>query len=184
MAFIQVEFGGRKSTGGYLKIDGGKQTKLADGMIIPIEAGTHYLSFSNKSGSTHAMARASAATGNYNTAYMLESDSVDGDITVNLDENDMMFLTVVSDNSGNVLALPTYSVRELDEEEIERAYELLSNQNDRAAARSRKRKLIWGIILAFLGVDMLFTPGGLPAGLILTAVGAILILFGIKKKKK
>ena len=52
MAFIKVEFAGGAKPGGYLKIDGGKQIKLTDGKIIPIDVGVHHLSFSSQSGTS------------------------------------------------------------------------------------------------------------------------------------
>lgn len=188
MAFIQIEFGGQKTAGGYLKIDGGKQIKLADGMVIPVEPGTHYLSFSSESGSTHAMAKANAAVGNYGMAASLEGNSKDGEITVELGENDMMFLTVVSDKKGKVLSLPTYSVRELDEEELKYAEGILGEQQAAGHARSRKRKKIWGVILAIVGVSAMITGAqdgvtGLLGGLVMIAIGVCLFLAGTLKKK-
>lgn len=190
MAFIEIEFGGQKTAGGHLKIDGGKQIKLTDGMIIPIGAGTHYLSFSNQSGATRTMTQASAATGNYDMAYAMASKARDGEITVELDENDIMFFTVVSDGMGNVLGLPTYSVQELTEEGLKQVEEILAEQQARVAARSRRRKKIWGVILAVFGIFCLF--GGIATtnldsalgGLVITAIGVLLFLVGTLKKKK
>ena len=39
MAYIQIELAGQKTFGGYLKIDGEKQIKLIDGLLIPVSAG-------------------------------------------------------------------------------------------------------------------------------------------------
>lgn len=189
MAFIHVELGGQKTSGGYLKVDGGKSIKLQEGLIIPISAGTHYLSFSNKSGGDRAMARANAAVGNVRLANAMESDALDGEITVDLNENDMVFLSIVSDSKGNVLALPRYSVRELDEDELNQANEIVKNQNVRAAKKSRRRKMIWGVVLAALGLDTLFMGmgdgvEGLAGPIVLIAVGVLLFLMGFLKKKE
>lgn len=188
MAFINVELGGQKTSGGYLKIDGGKQIKLKEGLIIPVSAGTHYLSFSSKSGGERAMSNANAAVGNVRLANSMEKGAVDGEITVDLDENDMVFLSIVSDRKGNVLALPRYSVRELDEDELAQANEIISEQNVRAAAKSRKKKKIWGVVLAVLGIDTFFTGvgdgiEGIIGPIILIAVGVLLFLAGFLKKK-
>lgn len=149
MAFIKVEFGGKKTGGGYLRIDGGKQIKLRDGMIIPIGAGAHALTFSNKSGASRAISTGNALAGNAMTAYAMERDAVDGEITVRLDDKDMLFLTVVSNGSGTVMALPTYSVRELDDEEYATASQIAS---DAAIAKKKKTRRIVGIVLILCSI--------------------------------
>lgn len=190
MAFINVALGGQKTSGGYLKIDGGKQIKLKEGLVIPISAGTHYLSFSNKSGGERAMAKTNAAVGNVRLANAMEGDALDGEITVDLNENDMVFLSIVSDSRGNVLALPRYSVRELDEDELNQAIEIVNEQNVKATAKSKRKKMIWGVVLAVLGVDLLFTGfnmdgiTGIIGPVILIAIGVLLFLAGFLKKKK
>lgn len=190
MAFIQIEFGGQKTSGGFLKIDGGRQIKLTDGLLIPINAGTHYLSFSNQGSGTRAMTKANAAAGNVKATAAMLSNAIDGDITVELDENDIMFFTVVSDHKGNVLSLPTYTVQELNEEGLKRAEEILADQEVQHTARSRKRRKIWGVIVAIIGIlgIIMSTPGlstdELLAGLLLIAVGVLLFLSGSLKKKK
>ncbi len=126
MAYIQIELAGQKTFGGYLKIDGEKQIKLIDGLLIPVSAGTHYLDFSSESKASRNMSKANAALGNYREAAFMERNSVDGEITVTLDENDLMTFTVVSDKKSRILGLPQYTVRELDELELETATAILN----------------------------------------------------------
>ena len=187
MAYIQIELAGQKTFGGYLKIDGEKQIKLIDGLLIPIAEGTHHLDFSSESKASRNMSKANAALGNYREAAFMERNSVDGEINVTLDENDLMTLTVVSDKKSHILGLPQYTVRELDESELETATAILNEQAAAFAGAKKKRKFIWGILAAVLGVFGLFQRKGtftLVESFILIAVGVLLIFLGLSKKKK
>lgn len=185
MAYIQIELAGQKTFGGYLKIDGEKQIKLIDGLLIPVSAGTHYLDFSSESKVSRNMSKANAALGNYREAAFMERNSVDGEITVTLDENDLMTFIVVSDKKSRILGLPQYTVRELDESELETATAILNEQAAAFAGAKKKRKFIWGILVAALGVFGLFQgKETLAVSFILIAVGALLIFLGLSKKKR
>lgn len=185
MAYIQIELAGQKTFGGYLKIDGEKQIKLIDGLLIPVSAGTHYLDFSSESKASRNMSKANAALGNYREAAFMERNSVDGEITVTLDENDLMTFIVVSDKKSRILGLPQYTVRELDESELETATAILNEQAAAFAGAKKKRKFIWGILVAALGVFGLFQgKETLAVSFILIAVGALLIFLGLSKKKR
>lgn len=185
MAYIQIELAGQKTFGGYLKIDGEKQIKLIDGLLIPVSAGTHYLDFSSESKASRNMSKANAALGNYGEAAFMERNSVDGEITVTLDENDLMTFIVVSDKKSRILGLPQYTVRELDESELETATAILNEQAAAFAGAKKKRKFIWGILVAALGVFGLFQgKETLAVSFILIAVGALLIFLGLSKKKR
>lgn len=185
MAYIQIELAGQKTFGGYLKIDGEKQIKLIDGLLIPVSAGTHYLDFSSESKASRNMSKANAALGNYREAAFMERNSVDGEITVTLDENDLMTFTVVSDKKSRILGLPQYTVRELDESELETATAILNEQAAAFAGAKKKRKFIWGILVVALGVFGLFQgKETLAVSFILIAVGALLIFLGLSKKKR
>ena len=173
MAYIQIELAGQKTFGGYLKIDGEKQIKLIDGLLIPVSAGTHYLDFSSESKASRNMSKANAALGNYREAAFMERNSVDGEITV------------VSDKKSRILGLPQYTVRELDESELETATAILNEQAAAFAGAKKKRKFIWGILVAALGVFGLFQgKETLAVSFILIAVGALLIFLGLSKKKR
>lgn len=185
MAYIQIELAGQKTFGGYLKIDGEKQIKLIDGLLIPVSAGTHYLDFSSESKVSRNMSKANAALGNYREAAFMERNSVDGEITVTLDENDLMTFIVVSDKKSRIIGLPQYTVRELDESELETATAILNEQAAAFAGAKKKRKFIWGILVAALGVFGLFQgKETLAVSFILIAVGALLIFLGLSKKKR
>ena len=131
------------------------------------------------------MSKANAALGNYREAAFMERNSVDGEITVTLDENDLMTFTVVSDKKSRILGLPQYTVRELDELELETATAILNEQAAAFAGAKKKRKFIWGILVAALGVFGLFQgKETLAVSFILIAVGALLIFLGLSKKKR
>lgn len=185
MAYIQVEFAGKATSGGYLKIDGGKQIKLTDGKIIPIDAGVHHLSFSSQSGSARAASTATALGGNVAATYALERNSVDGEITIELDENDLMCFTVASDAKGHILSLPTYSVQELDEEEMQRAADIANKQK---TASTRKKRLIAGIVLVLIALILIFDGGGdmtnVLGGIGIGLVGVLFLVLAFYKKKK
>lgn len=187
MAFIKVQFGGQKRGGGYLRVDGGKQIKLLDDMVIRVGAGAHALTFSNKSGASRAISTGNALAGNAMMTYAMERDAVDGEITVDLDPNDMLFLTVVSDSSGKVIALPTYSIRELDEDEV-----ALANQiaNDFIAAKNKKTRRIAGIVLILCSIVVgsnLSQAGEDFAGMLfcviaMALIGVLCLFWGLIKK--
>ena len=154
MAFISVEFAGQKTFGGYLRIDGGKQIQLLDGLIIPVEPGTHHISFSTLTAAARNINKINVAVGNYNTAAWGEKDAVDGEITQTFDENDVMFFTVVSDAKGHILSQPQFSVRELSDEEMDAALEAYENQKVEISGlveEDKKSAIIELVLCIFLG---------------------------------
>lgn len=136
MAYIQAELQGQKTFGGYLKIDGGRQIKLYDNLIIPISAGSHYLSLSSDHAALKAIVNFNNRIGNYDT----RTNTYDGGITVALEENSLLTLTVISDILGHIIGTPTTSVIEMDEEMRQRAEKLYSEQEQAAAEAYEKQK--------------------------------------------
>lgn len=154
MAYISVEFAGQKSFGGYLRIDNGAQIQLFDGLIIPVETGTHYLSFSSQTAVQRNLTKANVALGNYRTALWAEKDSVDGSVTQSFDENDVLFLTVVSDDSGHILDAPEFTMREFSDEEMREADRLYAEQQNaiHEVVEDDKRSAVVELVLClFLG---------------------------------
>lgn len=162
MAFIYVQFEGKKTFGGYLKIDNGRQISLKDGSIIPVEPGTHYLSFSSKSSLERGLSNASAALGDYKTAIRAERNSVDGNITETFNENDVMFFTVVSDAYNHILGQPTFNIRELSDEEIQSLttqYEAnleIKNQEIAKAQKGIGVELVLCLFVGYLGAHKFY----------------------------
>ena len=181
MAFISIELAGKKTFGGYLRIDNGAQIKLVDNLIIYVSEGTHYLSFSSESAASRTMTKMNAAVGNYKTAAWNERNSVDGSITHTFDSNDVMFFTVVSDAAGHILDEPTFTVREFDEEEMKKAEALYEEQQKeisdsiKADKKGAGLELLLCIFLGFLGAHKFYRKRFLMGILYLFTFG----LFGI-----
>ena len=162
MAYISIEFAGQKSFGGYLRIDNGAQIQLFDGLIIPIQSGTHHISFSSQSAVQRNLSNANAALGNYRTAIWAEKDSIDGETTQSFDDNDVLFLTVVSDDRGHILGEPTFSMRTFSDEEMREADRLYAEQQDaihegiEEDKRSAGVELVLCFFLGCLGVHKFY----------------------------
>ena len=175
MPYIVVEFAGQKTFGGYLRIDNGNQIELFDGLMIEIEAGTHYLSFSTQSAANRGLAKLNAAVGNYNIAAGMEKNSVDGDITQSFDENDVMLFTVVSDRGGHVLSQPTFEVREFTEEGMKKLNEQYAQQQAmivEAYQKGNTTELVLCLLLGWLGAHK-FYRGKAGMGLIYLLTGGL-----------
>lgn len=190
-AFIHIEFGGGGTDGGYLSIDGAKPIKLKNDMVFALNPGTHHFGFSNKSKASRAVSTGNALSGNLLTAYAMEHDAVDGEVTLSLDENDMAFFTIVSNNWGKVIALPTYTIGTLDAEQAAEADRLARALRGK---RSRKKKRTIGIIMILCSVfgtnNAIHVPEGErnTEGIILFiaigGIGLLLFILGLIKKKK
>lgn len=155
MPYIIVEFAGQKTFGGYLQIDGGKQIQLFDDLIIPVDPGTHYLNFSTQTTAQRNLAKLNVAVGNYRTAAWAEKDSVDGEISQEFDEDEVMIFTVVSDAKGHILDQPRFSFRVLNEEEMKEIDTLYAQQGaaiSEMAEGDKKNALIELILCFFLGM--------------------------------
>lgn len=154
MAFIVIDLAGKGTYGGYLKIDGGKRIKLTDDLLIYVDAGTHYLSYTSLDGLTSGVAAMNRAVGNNRTAAYHEKDAVEGEITAAFGENDMMVFTVVSDARGRVLSLPSYKIRELSDSDYQKTVDLYKNQGSSPSADgngSEKSVLVAFLLCMFLG---------------------------------
>lgn len=128
MAYIAIEYGGKKTFGGYLSVDGDKQMILTEGLLIKVGAGTHNLEFMSVPSANKKILDANVYAGNVATVHMMTESWVEGTITERLEENDLLTLTVVSDNNGKILDLPTYQITSLDEEGMKTADQLYQEQ--------------------------------------------------------
>ena len=187
MPYILVEFAGEKTFGGYLRINNGGQIQLMDGLLIKVEAGTHYLSFSSQNSVNRGISKLNAAVGNYNIAAWSERNSVDGDITETLEENDVMLFTVVSDRGGHILSQPRYTIKEFTDEGIKEVDEKYEEQLAMFAENAQKgitTELILCLLLGWLGAHK-FYRGKTGMGLLylismgLFGIGILFDLIGI-----
>ena len=151
MAYISIEFAGQKTFGGYLQIDGGKQIPLLDDLIIKVTPGTHHLYFSTQTTTQRNLTKVNVAVGNYSTAAWSERNSVDGEITETFDENDVLFMTIVSDANGHILDQPQVTMREFTDEEMAEAHQLYEAQQNTLSqmADDDKQSAIKELLLCF-----------------------------------
>jgi len=187
MPYILVEFAGEKTFGGYLRINNGSQIQLMDGLLIKVEPGTHYLSFSSQNSVNRGLSKLNAAVGNYNMAAWSERNSVDGDITETLEENDVMLFTVVSDRGGHILSQPRYTIKEFTDEgikEVDGKYEEQLAMFAENAQKGTTTELILCLLLGWLGAHK-FYRGKTGMGLLylismgLFGIGILFDLIGI-----
>ena len=71
---------------------------------------------------------ANVYAGNVATVGMMLDSMLEGDISVNVNYNDLVTLTIVSDNIGKIFELPTYEVTELSDEGMAEADRLYGEQ--------------------------------------------------------
>ena len=155
MAFITIKFGGRKTFGGYLAVDGDQQFPLSDGMIIPVEDGDHFLEFSNWSAALKGLASFNRFLGN-NTG---EDKRVQGTISVSLGQKDVAVMTIISDAAKQVLDLPKVSYYTLTDEGYAEmleasqanAQEASSTGTQQSGAPVDQSKLVELLLTLFLG---------------------------------
>ena len=168
MAYINIEYGGQKTFGGYLSVDGGKQMVLSEGLLIKVDAGTHYLDFMNVPSANKTIAKANAYAGNYGTALFMANTIVEGTITEDLGENDLLVLTVVSDNNGKILDVPNYRITPLTAEGIQKLDELYQKQRSsgiQADGSNVKTEFFICLLLGWIGIHK-FYKGKTLAGLV------------------
>ncbi len=163
MPYISVTLGGKKSSGGYIKIDGGSQVKLCEDRLVYVPVGSHNISFSSFS----TLGR---AWNNFNmkgddvfarNAVRKELNAIDGHMDEHFYENSMMVLEVISDASGNVLSLPKYRMLELSEEQLEAANKAYEEQCAKQALTAQKAKaalpeLLLCLFFGFLGAHKFY----------------------------
>lgn len=170
MAYICIEYGGKKTFGGYLSVDGDKQMILSEGLMIKVEGGTHHLHFMNVPKANTKILDANVMAGNVGTVNMMLDNLVEGDITESLDDNDLMTFTVVSDNNGKILDLPTYKVTSLDEEGMKEADKLYAEQASsgiQADGSNVKTEFFICLFLGWIGAHKYYR-GKVLAGLLYT----------------
>lgn len=158
MAYIAIEFGGKKTFGGYLSVDGDKQMMLSDGFLIKVDSGTHNLYFMNVPKTNRKIADANFALGvlgasrtNLMTSLYMDSKMIEGEITETLQDNDLLTLTVVSDDNGKILDMPLYRITPMTDEGMVKLDEIYQEQVKEGIQRDGSNVKTEFFICLFLG---------------------------------
>ena len=162
MAFIVVELQGKKTAGGYLKIDGANETHLADDLIIEVESGTHHLLFSNQSDLREA---GKSILNLFTDGTVGNSVAERYEITESFMEKTIMKLTVVSGPLGQILSAPSYSKIEADDETfqtIAEEYNARLKPEGEYAKNMEEEDSNWfkkSILFSLIGFPTIVVPG-------------------------
>ena len=162
MAFIVVEVQGKKTSGGYLKIDGANETHLSDDLIIEVSPGTHHLGFSDQSDMREA---GKSLLNLFTDGTIGNSVAQQYEITEDFTERTIMKLTVVSGPLGQILSVPTYSKIEADDQAlltIAEEYNARQNPNGEYAKSMEEQDSTWfkkSILFSLIGFPTVIVPG-------------------------
>ena len=159
MAYIGIEYGGKKTFGGYLSVDGDKQMVLTEGLLIKLEPGTHNLHFMNVPSANKTILDANVYAGNVGTVMMMADSMLEGDITISVEYNDLVTLTIVSDDNGKILDMPLYEITELDSEamvEADRLYQEQAAEGIQADGSNVKTEFFICLFLGWLGIHKFY----------------------------
>lgn len=200
-AYLMTLITGNESFGGYLSVDGEKAFSIEHDMTYELAPGAHTLiiystsNFQRSAGKVQAYSyintRSSGAIVDSierNAAIKNLGDSWEIDVMV--EEGDLLELNITSRGS-EIVATPQYRITELDEEAIKHFEETFEKWRN-TPIRSPKQ-IVWGAILAFLGVfgtiNFINSPdladNAIAVILVMVAlvgVGVLLIILGAKKK--
>lgn len=147
MAYIKIEYAGSKTFGGYLTVDGGVEHTLSNHMLIYVDAGVHYLEYSDR-----------MKYGNP-TVYYGPTQFVKGSITVDLGPNDLAVFTVISNANGRVVNVPSYEIVTLTDDEIIQLDNSSTEQFQyemKAEGSNLKTELLLCIFLGWLGIHKFY----------------------------
>jgi len=198
-----IENGG--TFGGYLSVDGQRDFGIKDDMTYELSPGKHQFVVYSKSGAE----RGTAAVGKWAKANSSSSGKIMNKLedaafnygagqswtmTIDVKENQMVILTMTSKGT-KIVEDPDFQVIDLEQEQIERLEHTFEEY--RNTPRRNKKQMIWGAILLFVGlycsaynlvgegsanVSAEEIPALICVMLGITAVGAILFVFGFRKK--
>ena len=197
MAYITTEYGGKKTFGGYLSIDGDKQIVLTEGVLIKVPSGSHNLNYMNVPKANKKIMDANIYAGNVGTVHMMAESMIEWDYPVELEENDLLTLKVISDDNGKILSVPDYEIVELSEEAIAEANRLYSEQASegiQADGSNVKTEFFICLFLGWLGIHKFYrgktfmgiiyflTLGFFFAGWIIDTLILLIKVLSLKKK--
>lgn len=199
--YLIMGISGNEQFGGYLSVDGEKSVSIVNGDFLKLSPGQHSLQIHSTSDAQRKMGKTQAALYNNTSSSGILMDTLErksalsnlGDswnINVHVADGQAIYLNVLT-KGEKFLADPTYCVEDMSEDmekDLDEKYEAWVNTPIRS-----KKLMIWGIVLAFLGVfgvSNFFTQGGMEeygiAGFIVLALliplGGWLFYSGFKKK--
>lgn len=155
MPYIYTKFAGKKTSGGFIKIDGGRQIKLLDDMLVYVPTGSHCIDFSSISTFNRGLNHYNLYDGNKVGRAMAlheEMKAVDGQINECFETNSVLTLEIISDDTGHVLSLPKYWIRQFDSDEFEEINELYHNQQEQMAKDVGEVGVVDLLLCLFLGI--------------------------------
>ncbi len=198
MAYIKIEYAGKKTFGGYLSVDGGPQVVLKNGDLIKVDAGEHNLDFKSIPFGNNSTVKTNAFVGAIDRFSQLGNE-VMGTITKTLEEDDVLVLSVVSDADGHILDLPSYTIYKITDSDVaklDEAYVDNFQYELDSEIKSLKKELLicifggWLGIYKFykgkfiLGLLYMFSLGFLGIGWLTDIIILIVKICQVKKTKK
>lgn len=207
---MEIIVEGNESFGGYLSFDGESSIKLQDGMLYEIYPGTHSFVIHSNSDGIRKMGGVQKALYNSTTSSgaiidALERKSIASNIGDSWEieeyvgENQEFVLYIRSDGN-KIVGAPSYNVIDLEDEYIqqyEEHFAAIHAEEERIANTPKRstKMIVWGCIVAFLGMFGFYNYSmsgeadfaeygyaGYAVMIAIIAAGALLIIFGSKKK--
>lgn len=212
-AYLTTLIYGNESFGGYLSVDGEKATAIEDDMTYQIDEGPHRIEIFSTSNAERAAgkfqasvyANTSSSGALFDTLERNQAIKNLGDcwsMDIFIEEGQALVLSVRT-NGRNIVAAPSYEIRELTDEQIEyleEGFQKIEEQRIVEANTPRRSapKIVWGSIL--MGVGLMSGSGALSSGAFsasndiattiamvmvfggMIGVGLILFLTGLRKK--
>ena len=198
-AYLQTLISGNQSFGGYLSVDGEKSFAVSHDMTYELAPGRHHLELYTTSDSSRKAAKGQAWLYNNTSSSGAVLDSIERqqirsqmgegyEFDVVVDDGEMVQIEILSKGS-KLVGAPMSRIIELSPAEIaewERKFEEWRNTPIRSP-----KQMIWGAVLAFLGVfgatnainggeEDLMSALLLMGGIV--AVGVLLFVLGFRKK--
>ena len=195
-AYLHTTVDGNKNFGGYLSVDGEKSFKIGDDMTYELSPGHHSLvvystsEMQRKAGkfqaSVYANTRSSGAILDSMELNSALKNIGDGwEINVMVQDDQLLSLNVLS-KGEKIVSAPLYNTVDLSQEEIEQLEKRFKEWRN-TPIRSKK-KMLWGVIIAFAGVFGFSNSlnaadtEGLFFGVGLAAIGVLVFVLGFRKK--
>lgn len=198
-AYLQTLISGNQSFGGYLSVDGEKSFAVSHDRTYELAPGRHHLELYTTSDSSRKAAKGQAWLYNNTSSSGAILDAIERqqirsqmgegyEFDVVVDDGEMVQIEILSKGS-KLVGAPTSRIIELSPAEIaewERKFEEWRNTPIRSP-----KQMIWGAVLAFLGVfgatnainggeEDLMSALLLMGGIV--AVGVLLFVLGFRKK--
>lgn len=198
-AYLQTLISGNQNFGGYLSVDGEKSFAVSHDMTYELAPGRHHFELFSTSDSSRKAAKGQAWLYNNTSSsgaildaierQQIRSGMGDGyEFDVVVDDGEMVQVEIISKGS-KLVGAPMFRTIELSPAEIaewERKFEEWRNTPIRSP-----KQMIWGAVLAFLGVfgatnainggeEDLMSALLLMGGIV--AVGVLLFVLGFRKK--